>query len=166
MKTASTTASTARNQGADVRAAATRVLALLEAVPYAVLALPLRVGAAAVFWNSAMSKLANWDTTLMLFEEEYKVPLLSPETAASMALMNELIFPPLLVLGLFTRPAAAALLAMTAVIQIFVYPGSWPTHIQWVAMLLVLLCRGPGPISIDHLLRRWLLKSPSADTKL
>jgi putative oxidoreductase len=127
--------------------------------------LPLRVGAAAVFWNSAMSKLANWDTTLMLFEEEYKVPLLPPDVAANMALMNELVFPPLLVLGLFTRPAAATLLAMTAVIQIFVYPGSWPTHIQWIAMLLVLLCRGPGPVSIDYFLRRWLLRGAPTSAK-
>jgi putative oxidoreductase len=60
----------------------------------------------------------------------------------------------LLVLGLLTRPAAFVLLGMTTVIEIFVYPLAWPTHIQWAAMLLVLLCRGPGKLSLDHLLRR------------
>jgi len=159
------TSATGQRSTGGISAAVEKTFALLEAVPYALLALPLRVGAAAVFWNSAMSKLANWDTTLMLFEDEYKVPLLAPEVAANMALAVELVFPPLLVLGLLTRPAAAVLLAMTAVIQIFVYPGSWPTHIQWVGMLLVLLCRGPGAISIDHLLRRRLLPGAAAAAK-
>ena len=129
-----------------------RAIALLERVPYWLLALPLRVGAAAVFWNSAMTKLANWDTTIELFTEEYKVPLLPPEIAANMALSIELTMPVLLVLGLFTRAAALVLLAMTTVIEIFVYPLAWPTHIQWAAMLLVLLCRGAGKLSLDHLL--------------
>jgi putative oxidoreductase len=127
----------------------------LDSVPYSLLALPLRLGAAVVFWNSAMTKLANWDTTIELFTEEYKVPLLPPEIAANMALAVELTTPVLLVLGLLTRPAALVLLGMTAVIEIFVYPLAWPTHIQWAAMLLVLLCRGPGVFSLDHLLGRW-----------
>lgn len=126
----------------------------LDAVPYSLLALPLRLGAAMVFWNSAMTKLANWDTTIELFTEEYKVPLLPPEIAANMALAIELATPVLLVLGLLTRPAALVLLGMTAVIEIFVYPLAWPTHIQWAAMLLVLLCRGPGVFSLDYLLGR------------
>lgn len=129
-----------------------RAIGLLDRVPYWLLALPLRVGAAAVFWNSAQTKLANWDTTLELFAEEYKVPLLPPEIAAHLALGIELTTPVLLVLGLFTRVAALVLLAMTTVIEIFVYPLAWPTHIQWAAMLLVLLCRGPGKLSFDHLL--------------
>jgi putative oxidoreductase len=141
-----------------------RAIALLERVPYWLLALPLRVGAAAVFWNSAQTKLANWDTTLELFADEYKVPLLPPEIAAHFALGVELTTPVLLVLGLFTRAAALVLLAMTAVIEIFVYPLAWPTHIQWAAMLLVLLCRGPGKLSLDHLLwgpiRAWLAAPP------
>jgi putative oxidoreductase len=123
------------------------------------LALPLRVGAAAVFWNSSQAKLANWDTTIELFTEDYKVPLLPPEIAANMALSIELITPVLLVLGLLTRAAALVLLGMTAVIEIFVFPLAWPTHIQWAAMLLMLLCRGPGKLSLDHVLwprlRRW-----------
>jgi putative oxidoreductase len=133
-----------------------RAIGLLDSVPYTLLALPLRVGAAAVFWNSAQAKLANWDTTIELFTEEYKVPLLPPELAAHMALGIELATPVLLVLGLLTRATALVLLAMTAVIEIFVYPQAWPTHIQWAAMLLVLLCRGPGRLSLDHLLWRHL----------
>ena len=122
----------------------------LEAVPYASLALPLRLAVATVFWNSGMTKLANWDTALALFTDEYRVPLLLPELAAYMAASVELSTPVLLVLGLLTRPAAAVLLGMTAVIEVFVYPLAWPTHIQWAAMLLVLLCRGAGTISLDH----------------
>ena len=127
-----------------------RVRNWLEAVPYAFLALPLRLAVATVFWNSGMTKLANWDTALALFTDEYRVPLLPPELAAYMAAGVELSTPVLLVLGLLTRPAAAALLGMTVIIEIFVYPLAWPTHIQWAAMLLVLLCRGAGMISIDH----------------
>jgi putative oxidoreductase len=134
-----------------------RLLRWLDSVPYALLALPLRLAVATVFWNSAMAKLANWETTLFLFEDEYQVPILPPELAANMALAIELTAPILLILGLFTRLAAVVLLAMTTVIQVFVYPGSWPTHIQWAAMLLVLLCRGAGGISLDHLLARQLL---------
>ena len=131
-----------------------RALGLLDSVPYTLLALPLRVGAAAVFWNSAQAKLANWDTTIELFTEEYKVPLLPPEIAANLALGIELTTPVLLVLGLLTRAVALVLLGMTTVIEIFVYPQAWPTHIQWAAMLLVLLCRGAGKLSLDHVVWR------------
>jgi putative oxidoreductase len=134
----------------------TRVRLWLDAVPYAFLALPLRFALATVFWNSGMTKLANWDTAVALFADEYRVPLLPPEIAAYMAAGVELSTPVLLVLGLLTRPAAAVLLGMTAVIEIFVYPLAWPTHIQWAAMLLVLLCRGPGSVSLDHWLWRRL----------
>jgi putative oxidoreductase len=129
-----------------------RVLRWLDGVPYTALAIPLRLAVATVFWNSAMTKLANWDTALALFVDEYKVPLIPPEIAAYVAATVELTTPVLLVGGLATRPAAAVLLGMVSVIEIFVYPLAWPTHIQWAAMLLVLLCRGPGKLSIDHLL--------------
>ena len=157
MKTVTTHPGSAPPAVAGIYALARKGIDWLESVPYAVLALPLRVGAAAVFWFSAMSKLANWDTTIALFEDEYKVPILPPELAANMALTIELACPMLLVIGFLTRPAALVLLAMTAVIQTFVYPGAWPTHVQWVAMLLMLLCRGPGMISVDHLLRQRIL---------
>ncbi|MFP3565066.1 DoxX family protein [Paraburkholderia sp. SIMBA_030] len=131
-----------------------RLGAWLERVPYALLAIPLRVALATVFWNSAMVKLANWDAALDLFRNEYNLPLLPPELAAYMAVSIELSTPVLLILGLATRPAALVLLGMTTVIEIFVYPQAWPTHIQWAAMLLVLLCRGGGTWSVDYLIRR------------
>lgn len=137
-----------------------RVREWLEAVPYGALAIPLRLAVATVFWNSAMTKLANWDSALALFVDEYKVPLIPSEVAAYIAISIELTTPVLLVLGLLTRPAAAVLLGMTAVIEIFVYPLAWPTHIQWAAMLLVLLCRGPGKLSLDHLLWQRLGAEP------
>lgn len=148
----STPASSSAERG--LSAVIGRVIRWLDDVPYSVLAIPLRFAVATVFWNSAMTKLANWDTAIALFADEYKVPLLAPEVAAYIAVTIELTTPVLLVLGLATRPAALVLLAMTAVIEVFVYPQAWPTHIQWAAMLLVLLCRGGGKLSLDHLLRR------------
>lgn len=138
-----------------------RGIALLECIPYSALALLPRVAMATVFWNSAQTKLANWDTTIALFTDEYKVPLLSPDFAAHMALRIELTTPILLVLGLFTRGAALVMLGMTTFIEVFVYPLAWPTHIQWAAMLVFLISRGPGVVSIDHLLaRRFFRPSP------
>jgi len=131
-----------------------RMRGALERVPYAVLALPLRLAIATVFWNSAMTKLANWNTAVTLFVEEYRVPVLPPQWAAFTAVGIELVTPVLLVLGLGTRGAALVLLGMTTVIQVFVYPQAWPTHLQWGAMLLVLLCRGAGAWSLDALLER------------
>ena len=131
-----------------------KIIARLEAVPYSMLAVPLRLGVAWIFWSSAQVKLINWQRTIELFADEYRVPLLPPEIAAAMALSIELACPILLVLGLLTRVAVLVLLGMTAVIQIFVYPEAWPTHLQWAAMMLVLLCRGAGALSIDRLLWR------------
>jgi len=132
-----------------------RVYGCLGRVPYGLLAVPLRLAVAVVFWNSARAHLANMDTTLALFEDEYKVPLLPPDFAAHLTVAIEVSAPILLVLGLATRPVALVLLGMTFVIEAFVYPQAWPTHIQWVAMMLVLLCRGPGALSLDHLIQRW-----------
>jgi putative oxidoreductase len=140
--------------GRRVPALIGRIIRWLDGVPYSVLAVPLRFAVATVFWNSAMTKLANWDTAIALFTDEYKVPLLPPEITAYIAVTIELTTPVLLVLGLATRPAALVLLGMTTVIEVFVYPLAWPTHLQWAAMLLVLLCRGAGKLSLDHLLRR------------
>ncbi|MDN7631618.1 MULTISPECIES: DoxX family protein [Burkholderia cepacia complex] len=134
-----------------------RVAQCFDRIPYWLLAIPLRLAVATVFWNSAMTKLANWDTALELFRDEYRVPLLAPEVAAYLAVSIELSTPVLLVLGLGARPAALVLLGMTSVIEIFVYPQAWPTHIQWAAMLLVLLCRGAGSVSVDHMIhQRWV----------
>ena len=146
---------------ASIRSAAlafaARVLHWLDSIPYWLLAAPLRLAVATVFWSSAMTHVANWQTTFELFETEYALPFIAPNLAAYLAVAIELITPPLLVLGLATRIAAAVLLGMTGVIELFVYPQAWPTHIQWAAMLLVLLCRGPGRLSLDWLIRRFLL---------
>ena len=139
-----------------------RAVGWLERVPYAILALPLRLAVATVFWNSAMTKLVDWNTALELFKEEYRLPLLAPEPAAYLAVAIELTTPILLVLGLATRPVALGLLGMTTVIEVFVYPLAWPTHIQWVAMLLVLLCRGAGKWSLDYLLYRRFSSRPAS----
>jgi putative oxidoreductase len=130
--------------------------ARLDAVPYWFLALPLRFGVAWIFWSSAQVKLISWPRTLELFADEYRVPLLPPGVAAGMALAIELACPVLLILGLFTRFTVVVLLGMTAVIEIFVYPEAWPTHLQWTAMMLVLLCRGAGAVSVDRLIWRRL----------
>jgi putative oxidoreductase len=121
------------------------------------LAIPLRLAVATVFLNSAMAHLASWDTTLMQFIEDYQVPLLPPTLAAYMAVAIEVITPIFLVLGLLTRVSALVLLGMVTVIEVFVYPQAWPTHLQWAAMLLVLLCRGGGALSLDHAIKLYLL---------
>lgn len=133
-----------------------QVRAWLEQVPFSVLAVPLRLAVAWIFWSSAQVKLINWQRTLDFFREEYRVPILPPELAANLALAIEIACPLLLVLGLLTRFAVLLLLAMTAVIQIFVYPEAWPTHLQWTAMMLMLLSRGAGAFSLDHFLWDWL----------
>lgn len=149
-----TTAAVARPgaSGAAQRLAA--LLRIFERVPYSLLAIPLRLAVAEVFWSSGTTKLADWDATLQLFEDDYKVPLIPPDFAAHLGAAIELSTPVLLVLGLATRPAALVLLGMTTIIEVFVYPMAWPTHIQWAAMLLVLLCRGAGKFSVDHWLWR------------
>lgn len=88
-----------------------------------------------------------------LFRSEYKLPLVQPEIAAHLAAYAEHLFPLLLVLGLFTRLSALALLGMTLVIQIFVYPDAWPTHLSWAALLIYLVARGGGALSLDRLAR-------------
>ena len=93
---------------------------------------------------------------MALFEDEYKLPLLSPDAAAHLTAGIEVTASILLVLGLLTRPVALLLLGMTAYIEAFIYPLAWPTHIQWAAMLVFLLCRGPGKVSLDYLIRRGL----------
>lgn len=121
-----------------------------------VLLLVARLGAAAIFFLSGRTKVEGMltitPTTFELFRTEYVLPLVSPEVAAYMATYSEHLFPVLLVLGLFTRPAAAALLGVTLVIQTFVYPDAWPTHLSWAALLLLLVSRGSGAWSLDHLL--------------
>jgi putative oxidoreductase len=123
-------------------------------VSHGLLALAARIAVAAIFFLSGRTKVDGLltvnDSAYSLFREEYKVPLLPPELAAHMATYAEHVFPILLVLGLFTRLSALALLGMTAVIQIFVYPGAWPTHLSWAVLMLYLIGRGAGPVSLDR----------------
>lgn len=135
-------------------AAIRRLYAALEAFPLGVIEVMMRIGVGAVFFKSGLSKFANLELAVDLFRDEYKVPILPPEVAAPLATSVELGAPVLLAVGLLTRPAAAALLAMTAVIQLFVYPENWTEHLLWASILVYLVTRGPGVLSIDHLVRR------------
>jgi len=115
-----------------------------------------RIGVAAIFFLSGRTKVEGLLTitpsTYELFRTDYALPLVPPEIAAHAATYSEHFFPILLVLGLFTRPAALALLGMTTVIEVFVYPDAWPTHLSWAGLLLPLIIRGGGRWSLDRLL--------------
>ncbi len=136
------------------------LVGMFECIPQSIIALIARFAIGLVFWNSGRTKVSGWnifsvnENTKFLFAEEYKVPFLPPETAALMAQMAEHLLPVLLVLGLATRFSALGLLAMTAVIQVFVYPSAYVLHGTWAAILLFLMKYGPGSIAIDHLLAR------------
>lgn len=145
-------------------------------VPNCLIALFARISMAAIFWRSAMTKITlneevsnfslsqlwnvitfNWtvgDSTYMLFEYEYDLPILSPEFAANMSVAAEILLPLSLLVGLATRLSAAGMLGMTLVIQIFVLPGSWPDHALWATALLFLVTRGAGVASLDYFIVR------------
>ena len=148
-----------------------RAIALLEKIPYSLIAFLARFSIAAVFWKSGQTKVEGFAvdlisgtfqlgeprlaaSTLPLFRSEYHVPVLSPEVAAHMAAFAEHFFPVLILVGFATRFSALALIGMTLVIQVFVYPDAYPTHGTWLAILLWLVARGPGRLSIDHLIAR------------
>ncbi|MFL6706958.1 MAG: DoxX family protein [Massilia sp.] len=130
----------------------------LRAIPTSALLLLARLGIAPIFFLSGRTKVTGLlsikPSTLELFSSEYALPLLPPDLAAQLATGAEHILPILLVLGLWTRGAAFGLLGMTAVIEIFVYPEAWPTHLSWAALLLPLLARGGGAMSLDAWLQR------------
>jgi putative oxidoreductase len=134
------------------------VRGLERAIPESALLLLARLGIAAVFFQSGRTKvdglLTISDGTYELFRTEYALPFIDPSVAAHAATYSEHLFPILLVLGLFTRPAALALLGMTTVIEVFVYPDAWPTHLSWIALQLPLVVCGAGKWSLDHALRR------------
>jgi Predicted membrane protein len=127
---------------------------LTRLVPESLLLLIARLGIAASFFLSGRTKVEGLliitPSTYELFQTEYALPLIPPNIAAHVATYSEHLFPILLVLGLFTRPAAAALLGMTLVIEIFVYPDAWPTHLLWAGLLLLLFARGGGVWSADR----------------
>jgi putative oxidoreductase len=122
----------------------------LARFPLSILELGLRVAVGATFFRSGMNKVESFDTAIVLFREEYRLPLLPPEIAAYLGTAVELSAPVLLVLGLFARLGAAALLGMTLVIQFLVYPANWPEHLMWASILAYVLTRGPGALSIDR----------------
>lgn len=157
--------------GGAIDAARGAVDALARRIPESAIALLARFSIAGVFWRSGQTKIEGlaidivegrfeWglprlaDSAVDLFRDEYRLPLLAPEWGALLAAWGEHLLPILLLLGLGTRFAALGLLAMTAVIQFLVYPGAWPTHGAWAAVLLWLVVRGPGVVSFDHLLAR------------
>ena len=146
-------------------------VALCARVPDAWIALLGRFSVAAIFWKSGQTKIQGFaldivsgefqfgmprraDAVVDLFRDEYRLPLLPPELAATMAAWAEHVFPALILIGLATRFSALALLAMTAAIQVFVYPDAYPTHGVWAAVLLFLVARGAGPLSLDALVAR------------
>jgi putative oxidoreductase len=138
-----------------LRAAWNRVADALERwIGHSLIALAARFAIAGIFFLSGRTKVEGWltvsDTAIALFADEYQVPLLPPALAAHLATYAEHLFPVLLVLGLCTRVSALALLGMTAVIQFFVYPDAWPTHLSWAALLLSLAGRGAGGVSVDR----------------
>jgi putative oxidoreductase len=136
---------------------ALRLINWVGRFPSSILGLIIRIGIADVFWRSGQTKVSGWhvtDTTVQLFRDEYKVPVLSPEVAATLAAVQEHLFSFLLIIGLASRLSAIGLLGMTAVIELFVYPLNWPDHLLWTGCLLYVLTRGPGQFSLDALIRR------------
>lgn len=149
----------------------TGIIARFSRIPDTLITLIGRFAIAAIFWKSGQTKIEGFavdlvagefrfgwpqlsDSALELFRSEYRLPLLPPELAAPLAAFGEHVFPLLILIGLATRFSALALLIMTLTIQIFVYPDAYPTHGVWATVLLVLIARGPGAISLDH----WLFR--------
>ncbi len=148
-----------------------QVTNLLSAIPDWLIAALGRFSIAAIFWKSGQTKVQGFaidivsgqfefglprlsDSAIELFRSEYKLPLIPPEVAAPLAAFAEHVFPVLILFGLATRFSALALLIMTLTIQIFVYPDAHPTHGVWATVLVFLIARGPGVLSLDHLLSR------------
>lgn len=165
------TATTSQTHAALPTRLIARAIDLCALIPYSLVAFIGRFAIAATFWKSGQTKIEGLAIDIVsgtfelgvprlsasavpLFEEEYKLPLLPPELAAQLAAFSEHLFPLLLLLGLATRFSALALLGMTLVIQLFVYPHAYPTHGLWAAVLLLLAAKGPGALAVDHLIAR------------
>lgn len=143
------------------------VVARLQRIPDSLIALLGRFSIAGIFWLSAQTKVEGFVLNIVsgeislgmprlsssaaaLFRDEYRLPLIPPELAAPLAAFSEHLFAALLLIGLASRFSALALLGMTATIQLFVYPDAYPTHGVWAAVLLFIVARGPGVVSLDH----------------
>lgn len=148
-----------------------QVLDLLSAIPDWLIAALGRFSIAAIFWKSGQTKVQGFaidivsgqfefglprlsDSAVELFRSEYKLPLIPPEVAAPLAAFAEHVFPALILVGLATRFSALALLIMTLTIQLLIYPDAYPTHGVWATVLVLLIAKGPGVVSFDHLLSR------------
>jgi putative oxidoreductase len=148
-----------------------RFISVVQRIPNTLLAFVARFSIAAVFWKSGETKIQGFavdivnrefilgwprlsDSVVNLFRDEYHLPLVPPEIAATLAATAEHLFPVLILLGLATRLSALALLGMTMTIQLFVYPDAYPTHGTWAAVLLYLMVHGPGKLSLDHWIAR------------
>ncbi len=148
-----------------------RFITLCSRIPNSLLAFVARFSIAAVFWKSGQTKVQGleidivnrdftlgWprlsDSVVDLFRDEYRLPLVPPEIAATLAAFAEHFFPVLILLGIATRLSALALLGMTMTIQLLVYPDAYPTHGTWAAVLLYLMVQGPGKLSLDHWIAR------------
>ncbi|WP_339487391.1 DoxX family protein [Pseudomonas sp. EL_65y_Pfl2_R95] len=149
----------------------TKAIDVLKAIPYSLIAFIGRFAIAAIFWKSGQTKVSGFEVDIVsgtfnlgfpslspsaipLFAEEYKLPFLSPEFAATLSACAEHFLPILILFGFATRFSAMGLLGMTLVIQLLVYPGAYPTHGVWAAVLLMLMSKGPGMLSLDHLIAR------------
>ena len=119
--------------------------------PISLLEFGMRLAVGATFFRSGMNKAEDFNNAIVLFRDEYRLPLLPPEIAAYIGTTVELTAPVLLTLGIFARLGAAALLFMTLTIQFLVYPENWPEHLMWASILAYVLSRGPGALSIDRL---------------
>jgi len=119
----------------------------------------IRLWVANVFWKSGLTKIASIDTTLQLFRYEYSVPLLPPELAAYLSMFAELTFSVLLAVGLAGRLSAAALFFVN-IVAVISYPAlgaaGLAQHQLWGLLLLVPLLHGPGRLSLDYLVRKYL----------
>ncbi|OIP19186.1 MAG: hypothetical protein AUK51_02370 [Comamonadaceae bacterium CG2_30_59_20] len=148
-----------------------RFVDIAQRIPNTLVAFVARFSIAAVFWKSGETKIQGFavdivnreftlgwprlsDSVVDLFRDEYQLPLVPPEIAATMAATAEHLFPILLLFGIATRLSALALLGMTMTIQLFVYPDAYPTHGTWAAVLLYLMVHGPGKLSLDHWIAR------------
>ena len=128
--------------------------AWLARFPLSILLFAGRIGVGATFLKAGLLKYHSFEFAVRLFQEEYRVPLLDPAVAARIAMVQELSLPILLFLGLATRVATIPLLGMIAVIQTFVYPNAYNDHLVWGSILVLVLTRGPGVLSLDYLIER------------
>jgi len=137
----------------------TTIYAKLERFPLSIIQLAMRIAVGAAFFRSGLLKVNSWEFAVQLFRYEYKVPVLDPVLATQLATVVELGVPLFLFAGLATRLATLPLLGMIAVIQIFVYPNAWSDHLLWGSILVFLLTRGPGAISLDYFIARKMIRA-------